>query len=138
MCCIVCVQDFGKYGFIRESDMAAKQAEFMLWATEVKGANVELLGRLEEKELFKEYMEDFNTGTLKHRWARGDTGTWSPKGEKPQHPRPTRRCRHMELTLTQAQAHQPGYQWHHISALFGWASDANSAAVQQSACGLDF
>lgn len=79
MCCIVCVQDFGKYGFIRESDMAAKQAEFMLWATEVKGANVELLGRLEEKELFKEYMEDFNTGTLKHRWARGDTGTWKER-----------------------------------------------------------
>jgi hypothetical protein len=93
------VQDFGKYGFIRESDMAAKQAEFMLWATEVKGANVELLGRLEEKELFKEYMEDFNTGTLKHRWGRGDTGIWSPKGEKARHPRPTRRCRHMELTL---------------------------------------
>ncbi len=69
-CCnlwVLCVQDFGKYGFIRESDMAAKQPEFMLWATEVKGANIELLGRLEEKELFKEYMEDFNTGTLKHR-----------------------------------------------------------------------
>jgi hypothetical protein len=63
------VQDFGKYGFIRESDMAAKQSEFMLWATEVKAVNVELLGRMEEKELFKEYMEDFNTGTLKHRSA---------------------------------------------------------------------
>jgi hypothetical protein len=61
------VQDFGKHGFIRETDMASKQPEFMLWAMEVKGANVELLGRLEEKELFKEYMEDFNTGTLKHR-----------------------------------------------------------------------
>jgi hypothetical protein len=65
--CLCCVQDFGKFGFIRESDMAAKQSEFMLWATEVKGANVELLGRMEEKELFKEYMEDFNTGTLKNR-----------------------------------------------------------------------
>lgn len=63
----VLLQDFGKYGFIRESDMAAKQPEFILWATEVKGVNVELLGRTEEKELFKEYLEDFNTGTLKHR-----------------------------------------------------------------------
>lgn len=60
-------QDFGKFGFIRESDMAAKNAEFMLWAIEVKNVNVELIGRQEEKELFKEYMEDFNTGTLKHK-----------------------------------------------------------------------
>lgn len=60
-------QDFGKHGFIRESDMSLKHSEFMLWATEVKGVNVELIGRLEEKELFKEYMEDFNTGTLQHR-----------------------------------------------------------------------
>jgi len=51
--------------------MSLKHSEFMLWATEVKGVNVELIGRLEEKELFKEYMEDFNTGTLQHRWGGG-------------------------------------------------------------------
>jgi carbamoylphosphate synthase large subunit len=39
----------------------------VLWAVEVKGANIELLGKAEEKELFREYMEDFNTGTLPHK-----------------------------------------------------------------------
>lgn len=47
--------------------MHAKQNEFVVWATEVKGANVELMGRAEEKELFREYMEDYNTGTLPHK-----------------------------------------------------------------------
>lgn len=61
------LQDFGKYGYIREADMHAKQNEFVVWATEVKGANVELMGRAEEKELFREYMEDYNTGTLPHK-----------------------------------------------------------------------
>lgn len=60
-------QEFGKHGYIREGDMHLKEGEFRLWAGEVKGANVELLGRAEERELFKEYMEDYNTGTLKHR-----------------------------------------------------------------------
>jgi hypothetical protein len=41
----------------------------MLWVTDAKGGNVETLGRLEEKELFKEFMEDYNTGTLPHRWV---------------------------------------------------------------------
>lgn len=60
-------QDFAKHGYIRESDAAAKHNEFMLWATEAKGVNIELLGKGEEKELFKEYMEDYNTGTLQHK-----------------------------------------------------------------------
>lgn len=60
-------EEFGKHGYIREGDMHLKEGEFRLWAGEVKGANVELLGRAEERELFKEYMEDYNTGTLKHR-----------------------------------------------------------------------
>lgn len=60
--------------------MAAKQPEFILWATEVKGVNVELLGRAEEKELFKEYLEDFNTGTLKHRCVWMCDGGWGSAG----------------------------------------------------------
>ncbi|WIA29267.1 hypothetical protein OEZ86_011775 [Tetradesmus obliquus] len=60
-------EDFGKYGYIRETDQNAKHDEFVLWAVEVKGANIELLGKTEEKELFREYMEDFNTGTLPHK-----------------------------------------------------------------------
>jgi hypothetical protein len=61
------LQDFGKYGYIRETDASAKHNEFVLWAVEVKGANIELLGKAEEKELFREYVEDYNTGTLPHK-----------------------------------------------------------------------
>lgn len=62
-----CLQDFGKYGYIRETDMHIKHGEFQMWCQEVKKVNVELLGRQEEKELFREYMEDYNTGTLPHK-----------------------------------------------------------------------
>ena len=46
-------------------DAAAKRSEFLLWAVEVKGVNVEHLGRPEERELFLDYVEDFNTGGLR-------------------------------------------------------------------------
>lgn len=58
---------YGKYGIIRESDLASKISEFQQWATEVKKVNVEALPKWEEKELFAEFMEDYNTGTLIHR-----------------------------------------------------------------------
>ncbi|KAK2077691.1 hypothetical protein QBZ16_004537 [Prototheca wickerhamii] len=58
--------EYGKHGIIRESDMYAKRPEFMLWASEVKNIDVEVLPKYEEKDLFKEYMEDYNTATLPH------------------------------------------------------------------------
>ncbi|GIL73259.1 hypothetical protein Vretimale_4860 [Volvox reticuliferus] len=60
-------EDFGKYGLIRESDAYAKRNEFILWALDVKKTDVENLGKFEERDLFKDYMEDYNTGTLPHR-----------------------------------------------------------------------
>ncbi|GIL42716.1 hypothetical protein Vafri_652 [Volvox africanus] len=60
-------EDFGKYGVIRESDSYAKRNEFILWALDVKKTDVENLGKFEERDLFKDYMEDYNTGTLPHR-----------------------------------------------------------------------
>ncbi|GFR41117.1 hypothetical protein Agub_g1761, partial [Astrephomene gubernaculifera] len=60
-------EDFGKYGIIRESDAYAKRNEFILWALEVKKTDVENLGKFEERDLFRDYMEDYNTGTLPHR-----------------------------------------------------------------------
>lgn len=36
--------------------------EFVLWANEVKGIDAEQIPRTEEKELFKDYIEDYNTG----------------------------------------------------------------------------
>ena len=63
----VASDQYGKYGIIRESDLASKISEFQQWATEVKKVNVEALAKWVEKELFAEFMEDYNTGTLSHR-----------------------------------------------------------------------
>eukprot|EP01026_Neomeris_dumetosa_P017921 TRINITY_DN1698_c0_g1_i1.p1 TRINITY_DN1698_c0_g1~~TRINITY_DN1698_c0_g1_i1.p1 ORF type:complete len:509 (-),score=77.12 TRINITY_DN1698_c0_g1_i1:1351-2715(-) len=59
--------EFGKYGIIRETDIFSKKSEFTLWALEEKNLDVEALPKFEEKELFREYMEDYNTGTLPHK-----------------------------------------------------------------------
>lgn len=59
--------EYGKYGVIRETDYYTKRPEFTLWALEVKGADLEAVSRYEEKELFRTYMEDYNTATLPHR-----------------------------------------------------------------------
>ena len=63
----VASDQYGKYGIIRESDLGSKISEFQQWATEVKKVNIEALAKWEEKELFAEFMEDYNTGTLPHR-----------------------------------------------------------------------
>lgn len=59
--------DFGRFGVIRESDADGKRSEFLMWALDVKKVDVEALAKWEEKELFKEFVEDFNTGTLPDR-----------------------------------------------------------------------
>ncbi|PFH37907.1 hypothetical protein BESB_002480 [Besnoitia besnoiti] len=55
---------YGKYGLLQESDMWTKRAEFSLWLLEVKERSLEELSGWEERELFKDYMEDYNTATL--------------------------------------------------------------------------
>lgn len=61
-------ENFAKHGYLREDNFSSKQSEFMVWATEVKGVNIELLGRAEEKELQRDFMEDFNTSTLPEKY----------------------------------------------------------------------
>ncbi|CAI5469697.1 unnamed protein product [Closterium sp. Yama58-4] len=56
--------EYGKYGIIREVDMWSKRPEFSAWLAEVKKANLEQLSGFEEKNLFKEFMEDHNTATF--------------------------------------------------------------------------
>jgi len=63
----VASDQYGRYGIIREADLATKVSEFQQWATEVKKVNIEALPKWEEKELFAEFMEDYNTGTLPHK-----------------------------------------------------------------------
>eukprot|EP00854_Cymbomonas_tetramitiformis_P013901 gene13901-16431_t len=55
---------FGKYGVIKESDMWNKRPEFGLWCAEVKQVNIEGLAKWEEKDLFREYAEEYNTASL--------------------------------------------------------------------------
>ncbi|PNH09503.1 hypothetical protein TSOC_003861 [Tetrabaena socialis] len=82
-------ENFGKHGIIRESDTYAKRDEFILWALEVKKTDVENLGKFDERDLFKDYMEDYNTGTLPHRkyydleaYERAKAAKAAAKGEK--------------------------------------------------------
>ncbi|KAK4398390.1 hypothetical protein Sango_1314500 [Sesamum angolense] len=55
---------WGKYGIIRETDMWNKRPEFTAWLAEVKKVNMESLANWEEKQLFKDFMEDHNTATF--------------------------------------------------------------------------
>ncbi|KAJ8642823.1 hypothetical protein MRB53_004571 [Persea americana] len=55
---------WGKYGIIRETDMWNKRPEFTAWLAEVKQVNLESLQNWEEKQMFKEFMEDHNTATF--------------------------------------------------------------------------
>lgn len=60
-------EKYGSYGIVRETDYAAKRREFILWAWEVKKIEVDNMPKFEEKELFKEYIEDYNTATMPHK-----------------------------------------------------------------------
>lgn len=55
---------YGRYGIVRPEDMWTKAPEFNAWLQEVKSRNPEAIAKWEEKELFREYAEDFNTSTL--------------------------------------------------------------------------
>ncbi|KAL6529729.1 hypothetical protein OROGR_015352 [Orobanche gracilis] len=55
---------WGKYGIIRETDMWNKRPEFTAWLAEVKKVNLESMPNWEEKQLFKDFMEDHNTATF--------------------------------------------------------------------------
>ncbi|XP_042454087.1 vicilin-like seed storage protein At2g18540 [Zingiber officinale] len=55
---------WGKYGIIKEVDMWNKRPEFTAWLAEVKQVNLEILSNREEKQMFKEFMEDHNTATF--------------------------------------------------------------------------
>ncbi|KAL7186315.1 hypothetical protein ACSBR2_028124 [Camellia fascicularis] len=58
---------WGKYGIIKETDMWNKRPEFTAWLAEVKQVNLESLPNWEEKQMFKQFMEDHNTATFPSR-----------------------------------------------------------------------
>lgn len=60
------ISEYGKYGIITEADMFTKDQEFRAWMVEERMLNPETVSQIKMKELFKIYMEDFNTATLPH------------------------------------------------------------------------
>lgn len=58
--------EYGKYGILRESDFHTKSVSFQAWLRDIKKMGDFNGPKWEAMELFKEYMEDFNTATLPH------------------------------------------------------------------------
>ncbi|KAM2573547.1 hypothetical protein TB2_005603 [Malus domestica] len=58
------MNSWGKYGIIRETDMWNKRPEFTAWLLEVKLVNLEHLANWEEKQMFKQFMEDHSTASF--------------------------------------------------------------------------
>ena len=52
--------------FLKEGDLEAKRPEFATWAREVRGVDVDNLPPRGERELFRSFAEDFNSGQLRH------------------------------------------------------------------------
>ncbi|KAI7874569.1 hypothetical protein K492DRAFT_174331 [Lichtheimia hyalospora FSU 10163] len=57
---------WGKYGIIHESDIFTKEAEFEAWLVEVKKADILTMPNSKRKELFIDFMDDYNTATMPH------------------------------------------------------------------------
>ncbi|GAA5955336.1 hypothetical protein JCM8115_001920 [Rhodotorula mucilaginosa] len=58
--------EWGKHGILTEADIYTKSDEFHAWMIGERMMNPETTTKAKEKELFKQFMEDFNTGTLPH------------------------------------------------------------------------
>ncbi|CAK4073570.1 unnamed protein product [Aphanomyces euteiches] len=58
--------EYGKYGIIRESDFHTKSVSFNVWVREVKKMSDFNGPKWQAMELFREYMEDYNTATMPH------------------------------------------------------------------------
>ena len=70
---------YGKYGIItyaiifkfkskkvvRMTEMPSKREEYMHWLREVKNINIDEISHPQEKKLFEEYVEDYNTCSFK-------------------------------------------------------------------------
>merc|ERR1712187_310881 len=69
---------FGKYGVIKAEDFFNKKPEFLSWSMEVKKVNTDMLGQMQMRDLFKEYIEDYNTATMPSE-KYYDLKTWDDK-----------------------------------------------------------
>ena len=72
---------WGAHGILQSSDVYSKAQEFHAWCIEVKHASRDSLSKREEKELFAEYAEDYNTSTLPHE-KYYDLDKWERENQK--------------------------------------------------------
>ncbi|GJN92103.1 hypothetical protein Rhopal_005132-T1 [Rhodotorula paludigena] len=56
--------EWGKHGILTEADLYTKGDEFSAWLIGEKHINPGVISKQKEKEIFREFMEDYNTGTL--------------------------------------------------------------------------
>ncbi|KAL2915685.1 hypothetical protein HK105_204870 [Polyrhizophydium stewartii] len=76
---------YGARGIITPADIFTKDAEFRAWMMEIKNISTDSIDMRTTKELFAEYMEDYNTATLPHEkfydmnaWDRATRGASAP------------------------------------------------------------
>jgi hypothetical protein len=60
-------EEYGRFGIIRETDAATKSNEFIRWALDVRKVDASNMSKADERELFRDFMEDYNLGVLPHR-----------------------------------------------------------------------
>ncbi|BGP44434.1 hypothetical protein JCM10450v2_000247 [Rhodotorula kratochvilovae] len=58
--------NWGAHGILTEADRYTKADEFSAWLIGEKMINIETLSKAKEKEIFLQFMEDYNTCTLPH------------------------------------------------------------------------
>ncbi|KDO17973.1 hypothetical protein SPRG_21780 [Saprolegnia parasitica CBS 223.65] len=63
---VAAVNEYGKYGILRETDFHAKAVSFQAWLRDVKKIPDFNGPKYEAMDHFRDYMEDYNTATLPH------------------------------------------------------------------------
>ena len=79
------------------ADLNPKREEFVAWLLEVKNINVETISHVQEKKLFEEYIEDYNTATFQSK-KYYDLHAWELKQKKKQLKGESRKKHDKELT----------------------------------------
>ncbi|KAK4050461.1 hypothetical protein OIV83_003531 [Microbotryomycetes sp. JL201] len=71
------VVEWGKYGTLESADMYNKQEEFYAWLIGERNINPGQMSKSKDKELFEEFREEWNTGTLSEKYV--DLKKWEAK-----------------------------------------------------------
>ena len=90
---------------MRESDFHAKQQSFEVWMREVKQVSNFNGPKWEAMEMFKEYMEDYNTATMSHE-KYYDVEKWEMTEARRKQTKSMKKQRHLVSTSLEKQHRQ--------------------------------